>query len=402
MGTRKQKNTEGKTERKVKGKGFGLRLSFAIILTFCAAWFFFGVRLLGVAELKIFNLVSLVFLILAVFQYIAAFAGKKKKWADIISIVIGSIFLVYCGLGALALVGGIKGYKQLKATEPKPIDEVAQTPQAAQAKTARTETSEAEFEKRQINRSDFKLDLYDASIDEKTWKQFKKTASQEELAVIAIGAKYRVAHSRIKNILFAIGIVLSIALFWPTGGFSLIGYPVFAFLSTKSIRYEDTLNQAYKKLNKENKAFVDGYFNCGIGWTILDIIIKFCVFWLTIPYQAILLFIGTFAPNFVISKNGILVSIPNGYDVGDLGTVGAYYSSFGFIDEALANQSKTEQPAQSGSPADDYYKKDAYTYTDGYGYEQTVYSGDGKDFYDVGGHYVGSSDENGGKFKKEE
>lgn len=138
MGTRKQKNTEGKTERKVKGKGFGLRLSFAIILTFCAAWFFFGVRLLGVAELKIFNLVSFAFLILAVFQYIAAFAGKKKKWADIISIVIGSIFLVYCGLGALALVGGIKGYKQLKATEPKPEPKVktAKTTQSAQSETS--------------------------------------------------------------------------------------------------------------------------------------------------------------------------------------------------------------------------------------------------------------------------
>ena len=110
-----------------------------------------------------------------------------------------------------------------------------------------------------------------------------------------------------------------------------------------------------------------------------------------------------FAPNFVISKNGILVSIPKGYDVGDLGAVGAYYSSFSFLDEALANQSNNSaQPAQSGSPTDDYYKKDEYTYTDSRGYEQTVYSGDGKDFYDAGGHYAGSSDENGGKFKKED
>ncbi len=196
------------------------------------------------------------------------------------------------------------------------------------------------YEKQSIKRSDFKLDLYDTNVDEKTWKQFKKTATQDELTVIAIGAKYRIAHSRIKNLIYALGIVLSIALFWPTGGWSLIGYPVFAFLATKSIRYEDTYSQSYRKLSKENRAFVDGYFNSNVGLTIVDTIIKIVLFWITIPYQAILLLIGMFAPNFVISKNGILVSIPKGYDVGGLGAVGAYYESFNFIDEALAN-SKT-------------------------------------------------------------
>ena len=193
------------------------------------------------------------------------------------------------------------------------------------------------YEKQSIKRLDFKLDLYDTNVDEKTWKQFKKTATQDELTVIAIGAKYRIAHSRIKNLIYALGIVLSIALFWPTGGWSLIGYPVFAFLATKSIRYEDTYSQSYRKLGKENRAFVDGYFNSNVGLTIVDVIIKIVIFWITIPYQAILLLIGMFAPNFVISKNGILVSIPKGYDVGGLGAVGAYYESFSFIDEALDN-----------------------------------------------------------------
>ncbi|MDE6373014.1 MAG: DUF1292 domain-containing protein, partial [Clostridia bacterium] len=257
------------------------------------------------------------------------------------------------------------------------------------------------YEKQQMKRSDFKLDLYDANIDEKTWKVFKKTASQEELAVIAIGAKYRIAHSRIKNIIYAIGIILSIAIFWPTGGWSLLGYPVFAFLATKSIRYEDTYGQSYRKLNKEYKQFVDGYFNGNTGLKILDLIIYMATFWLTIPYQAILLLIGTFAPNFVISKNGILVSIPKGYDVGGLGAVGAYYESISFIDEALASNKKSSGGGADSSPTDDYYKKDEYTYTDSHGYEQTVYSADGKDFYDVGGHYVGSSGD-GGTFKKKD
>ena len=55
--------------------------------------------------------------------------------------------------------------------------------------------------------------------------------------------------------------------------------------------------------------------------------------------------------------------------------------------------------SQGMSPTDEYYHMDTYTYTDSHGYEQTVYSKDGKDFYDVGGHYVGSD---GGKFKKKD
>ena len=61
----------------------------------------------------------------------------------------------------------------------------------------------------------------------------------------------------------------------------------------------------------------------------------------------------------------------------------------------------SQSGAESGSPTDDYYRKTAYTYTDSHGYEQTVYSDDEKNFYDAGGHYVGSAGE-GGDFKKED
>lgn len=166
------------------------------------------------------------------------------------------------------------------------------------------------LEKKDVKCSEFVLDLYDTSVDERTWKEFKREASQEELAVIAIGAKYRIAHSRIKNILYALGIILSIAIFWPTGGWSLIGYPVFAFLATKAIRYQDTYSQSYRKLSAEYKSFVDNCYNSSVWLTIVDGIVQFATFWLTLPYQAIMLLIGTFAPNFAIAKNGILVSIP--------------------------------------------------------------------------------------------
>lgn len=119
-------------------------------------------------------------------------------------------------------------------------------------------------EGKEIERSEFILDLYDTAIDEKTWKKFKKRASQEELAIIAIGAKYRLCHSRIKNIIYGLGIILSIALFWPTRFMSLIAYPIFAILATKTIRYQDTFNQSYSKLSPENKKFVNRYYNSNI------------------------------------------------------------------------------------------------------------------------------------------
>ncbi len=440
---------------KVKGAGFGLRLSFAIILLISAVYCILLGVLLGASGATLIILLSefVVMFIFGILQLIAAIKGKTKKWANTMSIVIGAVFCLAV-LGVLAVVGGVKGRKALRLAdggiplenqEPERPQVQAQIEQEAAAVEGGAEqgglqeilnaypvdyenkptvsqaldlsndknlvltdeygttvelrqlyicvhngglyllaenagenengkgavfcinydadtftiekddsicevvynkyteaVSGNKYEQQKISRKDFKLDLYDSNIDEKSWKEFKKTASQEELAVIAIGAKYRVAHGRILNIIYAIGIILSIALFWPTGGYSLIGYPVFAFLATKAIRYEDTYGQSYRKLNKEYKALVDGYYNSNVGLTILDAIIKIAIFWITIPYQAILMLIGLVAPNFVISKNGILVSIPKGYDVGNLGEIGAYYSSFSFIDEMTDSVASTK------------------------------------------------------------
>ncbi len=352
----------------------------------------------------VFPIIGGIFAVVEILHLIATFKGRKSRGANVLGIVVNMPFAL-CPFGLCGLIGCIKGRMYLQFTQSgcaagasgtavKQTAEVraqditgasemggSEESAAADAQTAEAgvESSARTQEKREIKKSEFTLDLYDASIDEKTWKEFKKTATQEELAVIAIGAKYRVAHSRVKNILFTFGIILSVALFWPTGGYSLIGYPVFAFLATKSIRYEDTLSQAYRKLNKEYKELVDGYYNCGVGWKILDVFIKLGVFYVTIPYQAIMLFIGTFAPNFVVSKNGILVSIPKGYDVGNLGAVGAYYQGFKFIDEALDNNKK-----YTGTAVVD-------------GYEVAVHSADDRTYYDGNGNcYV----KEGGKLIK--
>lgn len=368
---------------------------------------------------KLFIIIGGIIAFFAVLQWVATFAGKKSVGANNVGIIVNVLTTIVYGYGILGLVGCMKGRMALQFAACGACDanraESACKGANADAGSQRdggfaefadvdgAEQANAEEGKvaQNLSLSEFRLDLYDASIDEKTWKQFKKTASQEELAVIAIGAKYRLVHSRIKNILYAIGIVLSIAIFWPTGGWSLIGYPVFAFLATKSIRYSDTYSQTYRRLDQEYKSLVNGYYKNNIWLSIVDQVIQLVIFWITIPYQAILLLIGSFAPNFVIAKNGILVSVPKGYDVGGLSAISEYYAQFKFIDETLANNHGSSMANTENDSADRYDGKKEYTYTDAYGYEQTVYSDNEKDFYDAGGKYVGSAGENG-KFKKKD
>lgn len=443
--------------------------------------------------------------LLAALQFAGAVAGRKHKWGNVLSMVIGTITF-FTIIGMFALAGGVKGFGQQtkgkreeaddapdERAEPEPAKEepngktlanypvdyenkptvsqvldyensnnivlqnedgesaefrqiyvgiyrdelyfVAETADLSEKEGGGTvlfrvdyeqdklvmdndeeiynalyeqyqaAENDVQYEKKQITRSEFRLDLYDTTVDEKTWKDYKKSAPQDELAVIAIGAKYRVVHSRILNIICALGILLSVLLLFPTGGYSLIAYPVFAFLATKSIRYEDTYGQAYRKLSKENKAYVDGFYHSNIWLKVLDVIIKLPIFYLTIPYQALMLAIGLIAPNFVIAKNGVLVSLPKGFEAGNLSAVGKYYGSFSFndfIDEALAN-TKSASPnkeEEESSPTDEYYRQDEYTYTDSHGYTQTIYTDKGgKEAYDVGGHYAGTVSGEGGEKK---
>lgn len=266
-----------------------------------------------------------------------------------------------------------------------------------------TNTAEDVKKNKSDNKQDklekIKLDLHDISIDEKTWKDYKKTASEEELAILAIGTKYRLSNlkRRILNAVSFIAMILCFALIPVTTFQSLIAYPFIAFFATKTIRYTDTYNQTYSKISKENRYLVDDYFNENTLLNIFDLIIYLGMFFITLPYQALMIGIGMFAPNFAISKNGVLVSIPNGYDISDLEAVGEYYRSFNFAEEFTESITKYNNSSSSSPSSDDtYYKQDEYTYTDSFGYEQTAYSQNGKDFYDDGGKYIGSD---GDKFK---
>ena len=119
---KKEKNFE-----KSVGKGFGLRLSFAIILLL------FGLS--GVAvniavpsenksddvvRICVFITMSAAFIAAGVLQFVAAFIGNKRLWANNLSIVIGSVFCWTYGLGALAIAGGVRGgapYRKIRKAE---------------------------------------------------------------------------------------------------------------------------------------------------------------------------------------------------------------------------------------------------------------------------------------------
>lgn len=237
-----------------------------------------------------------------------------------------------------------------------------------------------------------KLDLIDVSIHEKDWKQFKKNAEQAELLILGIGVKYRIITKRLFAYLSALGIVLSVALGlilistmadMSAGLIVLIaGYVIFSFLATKPIRYNDSLSKIKSKLNKENKNALKNVLKVSAAAAFFDALIRFVVVYITIPYQALMLAIGMVAPNFVVSKNGVLVAIPRGYDIGNLTSIGEYYASRSLIDE-------WEQTT--------YEKRHRYeaTFINDMGCEQKVHSPDGKLFYGEGENYVGRSEDNG-------
>lgn len=241
-----------------------------------------------------------------------------------------------------------------------------------------------------------KLDLFDVSVHEKDWKQYRKSASQEELLILGIGVKYRLITKRLVSYLSALGIMLSVII-----GLVLIssmedmsaglivlvaGYAVFSFLATKFIRYNDSLSQINRRLDKENKAALKSVFNVSAAAGFFDGLVRALIMFITLPYQAVLMFIGMFAPNFVIAKNGVLIAIPKGYDIGNLASAGEYYASRSLLDDWR----------QTSYNENHRYKA---TFINDMGCEQTVYSADGKSFYTDGGSYVGQSDDNGKTIK---
>ena len=237
-----------------------------------------------------------------------------------------------------------------------------------------------------------KLNLVDVSIHERDWKQFRKTATQEELLILGLGVKYRIIKSRPVAWISLLGIVLSVVigllLMMTMDDMSaglvvlVVGYVVFSFLATKIIRYSDSYGQIRRRLDKENKKLLKNAYNVSAAADFFDAFVQLPIMFTTIPYQALMMGIGMIAPNFAVSKNGVLVAIPKGYDIGNLQSMSAYYASYSLLED----MEKTS-----------YENNHRYvvTFTNSMGCEETVCSPDGIKFYKENGEYVGYSNDNG-------
>ena len=238
-------------------------------------------------------------------------------------------------------------------------------------------------------RSKLVLDLYDTIVHKKEWKEFRRSATQEELAVLAIGSKYRLSGAKffVKAVVSVIGVILSvvlgITLFSQFGLFSLFilvgGYLFFNLMASKLVGYSDTYSSCKRKLSKEYRAFVNSLFRENAAVVIFREIVLLALMIFTLPYKFLLIIIETLIPsthNWTVAHGGeagAVISIPKGYDVGGLGEIGAYYASCSFEDAWDKHIEEYEKARLA--------KFSKYEYTDQYGVKREAYSDDGKNFF---------------------
>lgn len=131
VGVKEINNPELAAERRRKREsrnGFDWRLAFAILFTAAAISFIIttvifallyaqhGEVYLPLIMLIIFALLSAFCVVFTILGFIGAFAGKKHKWANVLSIVLGSI-TAFSLFGIPAIVGGLKGLKPWRLAE---------------------------------------------------------------------------------------------------------------------------------------------------------------------------------------------------------------------------------------------------------------------------------------------
>lgn len=251
-----------------------------------------------------------------------------------------------------------------------------------------------------------KLNVHDTIVSNKDWKKFRKRASEEELTALAIGSRYRMEGAQffIKAIISVIGMVASVVVgifaFSYFGFFSVVilvgGYLFFNLLASKLIGYTNTYSSCYNKLSKQSRARVNGLFKCSVLQSILRGIVVYCLIIVTIPYKAILILIDAVIPaarDWTIahgSANGSVITMPEGYDFGNLRALGDYYASRSFY-AAWEEQLEINEK-------DKIARFSKYEYTDEFGAKKVAYSDDGKHFYATNdGHYEIGTSEDGGK-----
>ncbi len=234
-----------------------------------------------------------------------------------------------------------------------------------------------------------KIEFEDTIIREKEWKAFRKGATQEELSVLAIGSKFMTNGKNffIKALISVLGTILSIVIglfgFKDEGMFGVVviigGYLFFNCMAVKLTSYTGTFQDCYKKLNQENKEYVDSFGKEKPVVAFFKGVVEVGLTFFTLPYRAILMVVETAVPSaadWCIAHGGLggaVITLPKGYDIGGLREVGEYYKSCSFADALIesAEQGKAQRAANTT----------AYTYEDETGVTQTAYSDDGKNFY---------------------
>lgn len=248
--------------------------------------------------------------------------------------------------------------------------------------------------------------LYDTIVHKKDWKRFRKHATQAELTVLAIGSRSRLTGPLffIKSIVAVAGMILSVVFgiaysLTEYAQFGIIllvgGYLFFNLLASKQIGYSDTYSSCYWKLSGEYSKMVKELFKEPIALTILREILLICLRIVTIPYQFVLLIIETLIPpaaNWTVAHGGsagAVVTLPKGYNIGNLAALGDYYKSCTF-GAAWEQHLENQEAARLA-------KFSQYEYTDKYGVRQIAYSDDGRTFYTSTDklQQVGTSQDNG-------
>ena len=243
-------------------------------------------------------------------------------------------------------------------------------------------------EKTKGARKRLKLDIVDTIVYRSDWKEFRKRASQDELFALAVGSRYQLDGAKpfVKTFLAVAGAILAIILMvsMEFGQIGIIGGVAAFFacnlIACKQLGYYNTLNDCRWKLDSEHSQLLKDLFPENIFVAILRWLFMILLMIITMPYQAILMFIGVLIPaarDWTVAHGGAagaVISMPKGCDIGGLGAMGAYYASQKFGD--VWDQHMQEVEAAKLAK----FKK--YTYTDQYGVTQEAYSDDGKTFYE--------------------
>lgn len=324
--------------------------------------------------LTLFLSIGIPALTLGILETVCAFAGKKDSWANWVSIIFGAVFAI-CALGLFPLFGGLLG-REYTVTAEK---EKAENGTAAHVGEG--------------------IPLKVISIPDKEWKEYINQAPQDELLVLGIGMNLWLAKTRKNTLYFMLGLLASLmlgiliaVLASAVAGILIIaaGYIVFCTLCMRRHFVKTALNKTKSKLTAENKKALDAEFKTKGRETAAEVFITVMLAFVCEPYALGLALASAAVPSLMNTR----LVIPEGYGFEALEQVKGYYAEKSFLSEVIEivtdyniNDSRRARMNADASPADDYYKKDKYTYTDSHGYEQEVHSDDEKNFYDAGGHF---------------